>query len=137
MALTEKNVQDMQAVGTVLIEFLPAEDGVDWSDRPYFRENAGDQRKFVRKGARNLKPGQGIYGLVSKCGFLEETADGASICSVSDDPDIRPGVCYEFRPGSRTCLKTREKVVTIMRQEDDLLPDLVGVALGQTALHAS
>jgi Fe-S-cluster containining protein len=136
MALDSNEVQNLEAVGTVLIEFLPAEEGEDWSDRRYFRENAADQRKFIRRAARRLNPGQGIYGLRSDCGFLEETEDGASICSVHEDPGLKPAVCGDgFQPGSRRCLKTREKVVLKMREEDSLLPDLVGVVLGRTALR--
>jgi hypothetical protein len=135
MALTAANVLDMRAVGTVLIEFLPAEEDVDWSNRRYFKDHAEDQRKFIKKAARNLRPGEGIYGLGSDCGFLEITDDGAPTCSVHEEPDIKPRICGEFREGSRTCLKTRERVVNRMRENDELLPDLIGAALGKAVLQ--
>lgn len=137
MVLDSQEVKKMEAAGTILVEFLPAEEGADWGDRRYFKQHAEDQRKFIRRAARQVRVGQGVYGLRNDCGFLEETEDGLSICSVHEDPDLKPAVCGDgFQPGSRRCLKTREKVVQTMREEDSLLPDLVGVVLGKSALRA-
>ena len=135
MALSEEEASHLQAVGTVLKEFLPAGENVDWKSRKYFKNNAEDDRKFIRKQSRNLSPGHGLYGLVSDCGFLEETDDGKAVCGVHEDPELKPKVCNDFSAGSRTCLDVRERVVVDMRMEDSIEADLVEVSLGNTALR--
>lgn len=136
MGLNSREVENLRAAGTVLVEFLPAGEGAEWSNRRYFRGHSEDDRKFVRRGAKGLLLGQGLYGLGSDCGFLEETPDGKSICSVHDDPDLQPLVCREFPAGSRTCLDIRERVLTKMYEEDSLVPDLAGLALSGAKLEA-
>ncbi len=135
LALDSEEAGNLQAVGTVLREFLPAGEDVDWGNRGYFKHNAEDARKFIKKQSRNLSPGQGLFGLVSDCGFLEETPDGKSVCGVHDNPELKPDVCDSFRATSKTCLDVRQKVVVEMRMEDVLEADLVDISLGKAALR--
>lgn len=135
MALSEIEAENLRAVGTVLIEFLPADEQAEWGDRKYFKNHTDEARKFVKKASRGLDQGQGLYGLASDCGFLEETPDGRAICSIHEDPDLKPQICSDFTPGSKTCLDVRKRVVTQMRMEDSIEADLVEISLGRASLR--
>lgn len=135
MSLSETEAENLRAVGTVLREFLPAGDEVEWNKRGYFRKNATDKRKFIRKARKSLEPGYGLYGMETDCGFLEETPEGRAICSVHEDPELKPKVCEKFDAGTRACNKVRARVLNQMHENDELIPDFASVALGRTALQ--
>lgn len=136
LPLKKEEAETLRAVGTSLKELLPAGDGVDWGSRRYFKHNAPRNRQFLRGKAKALEPGQGYYGLESDCGFLEMTEDGASICSVYDDDELRPEICGGFTAGSIACRDIRQDILERMHQEDSLIPSLAGVAMGEETIRA-
>lgn len=135
LPLSTEEAETLRAVGTVLKELLPAGEGVNWSQRSYFKENAPDNRRFLKRKAKNLQPGQGFFGLESDCGFLEETADGMSVCGVHDDEELRPDICGIFDAGSFACRQIRRDILEQMHREDSLAPSLAGIALGEEILR--
>lgn len=136
LPLSQEEAETLRAVGTSLKELLPAGEEVEWGKRRYFRRNAPEDKKFLRKKAHSLEPGQGFYGLESDCGFLEEAEDGESFCGIHDNEELRPDVCGEFTAGSFACRQIRRSVITKMVEEDSFLPSLVGIALGEEAFQA-
>ncbi len=135
LPLSKEEAGTLLAVGTVLKEFLSPGDEVNWGDRRYLKANAPDAKKFVRRQAKGLDPGKGLFGLDSDCGFLEETPEGKFVCGIHNDPDLKPDVCENFTAGSLACLDIRNSVIKRMLEEDSLVPSLAGVALGQETLR--
>lgn len=136
LPLSQEEANTLRAVGTVLKELLPAGDDVKWGKRSYFKKHVPDNRKFLKGKAKSLEPGLGFYGLESDCGYLEETAEGMSVCGVHDNEEIRPRICGEFAAGSLACRRVRRDVISKMVYEDSPLLSLVGVALGEEVFQA-
>jgi hypothetical protein len=138
MRLNEAEAESLRAAGTKLKEFLPAGEGVRWGNRLYlrFHANFSDsyERRFVGGRAKDLGPGDGLYGLETDCGYLQETPDGRGICSVHEDPTRKPRVCGEFTEASQGCVSVRERRGVGMDTAEINL-SLVGVALGEAAVE--
>ncbi len=142
MRLSEAEVTFHREGGTQLKEFLPAGEGVRWGNRLYFRRNyvpkdifdADREKAFAKdRAVGHLKPGQGLYGFKTDCGYLVDTGDGHAFCSAYEDP-ARPEICSEFEEGSRACAKIRNRY-GVGQDTEEINLNLLRVVSGEEAIE--
>ena len=129
LALSAEEADKLWAAGTELSTILPPLDKEELAEEIALSELPTNWAEYIAELSRlaleqtdeelrdyylkianytvNMKPGQGWYALVGRCGLLG--AD--NLCS---DYDNRPNICREFSMGEGTCLDLREKAGVVV-----------------------